>query len=84
MSLHSKNKFKVKTNSKGQPLSETIGKGIDKIHEAKALAVRSKLIGIQVTEFKKESFKLACEVLGVKQTDVLNSAIDSIIKKATK
>ena len=76
MSLHEKNKFKK--------LPEEIGKGLDEIHAKKAIDARGKLIGVQVTELKKEQFKLACEVLDVKQTDVLNLAIEETIKKATE
>lgn len=76
MSKHSKNKFKK--------LPEAIGKGLNEIHAEKAVAARKSLVGVLVCPTRKEQFKMACEVLDVKQTDVLNLAIDQAIKKAVK
>ena len=78
-----KNSYK-KQDASGKELSEEIGKGIDKIHEKKALNARKCLVGIQISEPKKRMFKLICEYLGIKQAEVLGAAIDATILKGSK
>jgi hypothetical protein len=85
MSKHEKNKFKVsKPDAEGNELPMTIGKGIDRIQAFKAVNVRKSLVGCYLTESKKEQFKLACQVLDVKQSDVFNMAVNETIKKASE
>ena len=89
MSKHVKNQMKKtyadkKVDAKGNKLSEKIGKGIDEIQAKKATDYRKKIIGVFVDPSVKSKFIMACAVLGVKQADILNMAIDETIKKALK
>jgi len=78
-----KNQFK-KRDAQGNQLSETIGKGIDEIHEKKALEARNLFVGVRVSDIQKKMFIASCEELGVNQSDVLNLAISETILKASK
>jgi hypothetical protein len=73
-----------KPDSKGNPLPEEIGKGIDKLQSEKALDVRKQMVGVLVKPSRKELFRLSCESLDLKQADIINLAIDETIKKANE
>ena len=85
MSKHKNNKFKnEKLDADGNELPILIGKGIDSVQAFKAVNVRKSLVGCYLTKTKKDSFKLACEILDIKQADIFNMAVDEAIKKAIK
>jgi hypothetical protein len=73
-----------KPDANGDPLPEKIGKGIDELQTKKALDIRKQMVGVLVKPSRKELFRLACEVLDLKQADIINLAIDETIKKANE
>ena len=78
-----KNSYKKK-DAQGNPLSETIGKGLDKVHAQKVLNERNKFISIRVSKMEKEMFIMSCKALNLNQSDVLNMAIKKTILKASE
>ena len=73
-----------KQDAKGNKLSEAIGKGINKKHLKKVLDERQLFISVRAGESRKAQFIASCKILEISQSDALNIAIDTIIKKAVK